>query len=86
MYRLIPDYEIKVILRYPCKCIQAQVIMHMIMNNLNHEVAQLPHQLITYGYILKICIVKYNESVFQNRAQYHFNNKMFNHRIVSQLS
>lgn len=36
--------------------------MHMIMNNLDHEVAQFPHELVTYGG---------NGSVFQNWAQYH---------------
>ncbi|CAD8171689.1 unnamed protein product [Paramecium pentaurelia] len=68
MYRLIPNYEMKAYPydKYPCKCKQAQVIMHMIMNNLNHEVAQFPHELITYGG---------NGSVFQNWAQYHLTMK-----------
>lgn len=34
----------------------------MIMNNLDHEVAQFPHELVTYGG---------NGSVFQNWAQYY---------------
>eukprot|EP01083_Nonionella_stella_P078405 214588_1 len=47
---------------YPAKCQQAAAIMLMIMNNLDHEVAQYPHELITYGG---------NGSVFSNWAQYH---------------
>ncbi|HIA89822.1 MAG TPA: urocanate hydratase [Candidatus Poseidoniales archaeon] len=46
---------------YPCKSKQAAAIMLMIQNNLSAEVAQFPHELITYGG---------NGSVFQNWAQY----------------
>ena len=46
---------------YPAKCRQAAAIMLMIQNNLDPEVAQFPHELITYGG---------NGSVFQNWAQY----------------
>ena len=46
---------------YPAQSTQAAAIMLMIMNNLDPEVAQFPHELITYGG---------NGSVFQNWAQY----------------
>ncbi|MAE79535.1 MAG: urocanate hydratase [Euryarchaeota archaeon] len=46
---------------YPAKSKQAASIMLMIQNNLDPEVAQFPHELITYGG---------NGSVFQNWAQY----------------
>ncbi len=46
---------------YPAKSNQAASIMLMIMNNLDPNVAQFPHELITYGG---------NGSVFQNWAQY----------------
>ena len=63
MHRLRPDYKIyaRPILEYPHKSIQAAAIMHMLSNNLDHAVAQHPHELITYGG---------NGSVFQNWAQY----------------
>ncbi|KYQ89491.1 urocanate hydratase [Tieghemostelium lacteum] len=65
MYRFRPvHYEMKAyaISEYPAKCQQAAAIMLMIMNNLDKEVAQFPHELVTYGG---------NGSVFQNWAQYH---------------
>lgn len=34
---------------YPAKCKEAAAIMLMIMNNLDHKVAQFPHELVTYG-------------------------------------
>ncbi len=46
---------------YPTKSKQAAAIMLMIHNNLDKEIAQFPHELITYGG---------NGSVFQNWAQY----------------
>jgi urocanate hydratase len=46
---------------YPAKSRQAAAIMLMIQNNLDPEVAQHPHELITYGG---------NGTVFQNWAQY----------------
>jgi urocanate hydratase len=46
---------------YPAKSKQAAAIMLMIHNNLDKEVAQFPHELITYGG---------NGAVFQNWAQY----------------
>jgi len=63
MYRFRPDYEMKArpIGDYPFKSLQAASIMMMIQNNLDHAVAQHPHELITYGG---------NGSVFQNWAQY----------------
>ena len=63
MYRFRPEYEMyaRPITEYPAKSIQAAAIMLMIQNNLNPEVAQHPHELITYGG---------NGAVFQNWAQY----------------
>ncbi len=63
MHRLRPEYEMKArpLDDYPHKSIQAASIMMMIQNNLDHAVAQHPHELITYGG---------NGAVFQNWAQY----------------
>jgi urocanate hydratase len=63
MYRLRPDYEIKArhIDHYPAKSKQAAAIMLMLDNNLDNDVAQHPHELITYGG---------NGAAFQNWAQY----------------
>ena len=63
MYRFRPDYKIyaRPISDYPHKSIQAAAIMHMLSNNLDYDIAQHPHELITYGG---------NGSVFQNWAQY----------------
>lgn len=63
MLRYRPNYEMKArdINEYPGKSLQAKAIMLMIQNNLDHAVAQHPHELITYGG---------NGAVFQNWAQY----------------
>ena len=63
MYRYMPVNEIyaRPIDEYPAKCRQAAAIMLMIQNNLDKQVAQHPHELITYGG---------NGAVFQNWAQY----------------
>jgi len=63
MYRFLPKHKIfaRPISEYPGKCEQAKAIMLMIQNNLDHAVAQHPHELITYGG---------NGAVFQNWAQY----------------
>ncbi len=63
MYRFRPDYKMhaRPISEYPAKTKQAASIMLMIQNNLDYEVAQHPHELITYGG---------NGAVFQNWAQY----------------
>jgi urocanate hydratase len=68
MYRFIPEYVIKArnIEEYPHKSKQAAAIMLMITNNLDHAVAQHPHELITYGG---------NGAVFQNWAQYRLTMK-----------
>ncbi len=68
MYRYRPSYEIKArpISDYPAKSKQAAAIMLMIQNNLDHAVAQHPHELITYGG---------NGAVFQNWAQYRLTMK-----------
>ena len=64
MMRFRPtQYEIKAysIYDYPTKSIEAAAIILMIHNNLDKEIAQFPHELITYGG---------NGAVFQNWAQY----------------
>ncbi len=63
MHRFRPDYKIyaRPINEYPHRSLQAAAIMHMLSNNLDHAVAQHPHELITYGG---------NGAVFQNWAQY----------------
>ncbi|NLN73584.1 MAG: urocanate hydratase [Bacteroidales bacterium] len=63
MYRFMPKHKIyaRPIEEYPAKSKQAASIMLMIQNNLDHAVAQHPHELITYGG---------NGAVFQNWAQY----------------
>ncbi len=63
MYRFRPDYEITArnIDEYPYRSHKAAAIMLMISNNLDPDVAQHPHELITYGG---------NGAVFQNWAQY----------------
>jgi urocanate hydratase len=63
MYRFRPDYPIfaRNIEAFPHKSKQAAAIMLMLSNNLDHAVAQHPHELITYGG---------NGAVFQNWAQY----------------
>jgi len=63
MYRFRPDYTMhaRPIDDYPAKSKQAAAIMLMVQNNLDPEVAQHPHELITYGG---------NGAVFQNWAQY----------------
>lgn len=63
MYRFRPDYKIfaRSLEDYPGNSLHAKAIMLMIQNNLDHAVAQHPHELITYGG---------NGAVFQNWAQY----------------
>lgn len=63
MHRFRPTYEIKArnYADYPHKSKKAACIMLMLQNNLDHAVAQHPHELITYGG---------NGAVFQNWAQY----------------
>lgn len=63
MYRFRPTYQMyaRRIEEYPGNCLAAKAIMLMIQNNLDPQVAQHPHELITYGG---------NGAVFQNWAQY----------------
>ena len=63
MYRYRPSYKItaRSINDFPHKSTQAAAIMLMLSNNLDHAVAQHPHELITYGG---------NGAAFQNWAQY----------------
>ena len=64
MMRFRPtEYEMKAqpIDTYPTKSKEAAAIILMIQNNLDKDVAQFPHELITYGG---------NGAVFQNWAQY----------------
>ena len=68
MYRFMPEHPIfaRPIKEYPGKSEQAKAIMLMIQNNLDHRVAQHPHELITYGG---------NGAVFQNWVQYRLTMK-----------
>ena len=63
MLRYRPNYPMhaRPISDYPARCTEAAAIMLMIQNNLDPQVAQHPHELITYGG---------NGAVFQNWAQY----------------
>ena len=63
MHRFRPTYPMyaRAENEYPGKSTQARAIMMMIQNNLDPNVAQHPHELITYGG---------NGAVFQNWAQY----------------
>ena len=63
MHRFRPDYDMHArhISEYGAKTNSAAAIMLMIQNNLDPDVAQFPHELVTYGT---------NGSVFQNWAQY----------------
>ncbi len=63
MYRYRPGYRITAgnINAYPHRSKHAAAIMVMVNNNLDEDVAQHPHELITYGG---------NGAVFQNWAQY----------------
>ncbi len=63
MHRFRPQYEMfsRPISEYPANSQSAAAIMLMIQNNLDPNVAQFPHELITYGA---------NGAVFQNWAQY----------------
>ncbi len=74
MYRFRPTYEMRArpLSEYPAKTPQAAAVMLMIQNNLNPEVAQHPHELITYGG---------NGTVFQNWAQY-----LLTMRYLSEMS
>ncbi|MEN9988617.1 MAG: hypothetical protein RLZZ585_1656 [Bacteroidota bacterium] len=68
MHRYRPNHTIfaRPISEYPGKSLQARAIMLMIQNNLDHAVAQHPHELITYGG---------NGAVFQNWIQYRLTMK-----------
>ena len=68
MHRYRPTYPIfaRPISEYPGKSLQARAIRWMIQNNLDHAVAQHPHELITYGG---------NGAVFQNWIQYRLTMK-----------
>uniref|UniRef100_A0A8C8EPS1 Urocanate hydratase n=1 Tax=Oncorhynchus tshawytscha TaxID=74940 RepID=A0A8C8EPS1_ONCTS len=63
MYRFCPLIHMRAypIDQYPCRTRQAASIMLMIMNNLDHAVAQFPQELVTYGG---------NGQVFSNWAQF----------------
>ena len=63
MHRFRPDYEMyaRPISEYPANDISAACIILMIQNNLDPNVAQYPHELVTYGG---------NGTVFQNWIQY----------------
>jgi len=63
MHRFRPSYPMKArpLDEYPGNSDEAKAIMLMVQNNLDSDVAQHPHELITYGG---------NGAVFQNWAQY----------------
>uniref|UniRef100_A0AAY5EEI4 Urocanate hydratase n=1 Tax=Electrophorus electricus TaxID=8005 RepID=A0AAY5EEI4_ELEEL len=63
MYRFCPTLRMRAypINQYPCETRHAAAIMHMIMNNLDPDVAQFPQELVTYGG---------NGQVFSNWAQF----------------
>ena len=63
MYRFRPNYDMfaRPLDEYPAVSTKAACIMLMIQNNLDPNVAQYPHELVTYGG---------NGSVFQNWIQY----------------
>ena len=63
MHRFRPEYDMyaRPISEYSANSHYAAAIMLMIQNNLDPDVAQFPHELVTYGT---------NGSVFQNWAQY----------------
>ena len=63
MHRFRPDYEMyaRHISEYGAETESAAAMMLMIQNNLDPNIAQYPHELVTYGT---------NGSVFQNWAQY----------------
>lgn len=68
MYRYRPGYALhaRPLDELPCRSKQAGAIMLMILNNLDHAVAQHPDELITYGG---------NGAVFQNWAQFRLTMK-----------
>ncbi len=63
-YRFM-DYDLKAkpVAEYKAKTLEAKAFMLMIDNNLDHEVALYPYELITYGE---------SGAVFQNWMQYHY--------------
>uniref|UniRef100_A0AAY4BZP6 Urocanate hydratase n=1 Tax=Denticeps clupeoides TaxID=299321 RepID=A0AAY4BZP6_9TELE len=63
MYRFCPTMTMRAfpIDQYPCRTRHAASIMLMILNNLDHAVAQFPQELVTYGG---------NGQVFSNWAQF----------------
>ena len=63
MYRFRPLIDMRAypIDQYPAKCKHAAAMMHMIMNNLDPQVGQFPHELVTYGG---------NGQVFSNWVQF----------------
>uniref|UniRef100_T1J844 Urocanate hydratase n=1 Tax=Strigamia maritima TaxID=126957 RepID=T1J844_STRMM len=63
MYRFMPKFPLRAypIQYYPTKIVDAAAIVHMILNNLDPEVAQFPQELVTYGG---------NGQVFSNWAQF----------------
>jgi len=51
MYRFLPNFTLKAypVHGFPAKTLQGRAIMMMVCNNLDHAVAQFPHELVTYG-------------------------------------
>ena len=48
MYRFVPRLQLRAVHidRMPAKCQQAAAIMVMMLNNLDHKIAQFPHELV----------------------------------------
>ena len=83
MYRFRPNYDMfaRPLDEYPAINTKAACIMLMIQNNLDPNVAQYPHELVTYGG---------NGSVFQNWIQYritmHYLSKMNDNQTLVMYS
>lgn len=82
-YRWMPTAPLRArpIGEYPCRSRVAAAIMHMIMNNLDPQVAQFPQELVTYGG---------NGQVFSNWAQFrlvmHYLSEMSDEQVLVMYS
>ena len=67
MYRFRPEKRLRAwnSRALPAKTEQTRAIMHQILNNLDPDVAQFPHELITYGGTCK-CSISYISLNFNN--------------------
>eukprot|EP00602_Paraphysomonas_sp_CaronLab_P002809 CAMPEP_0185026986 /NCGR_PEP_ID=MMETSP1103-20130426/11725_1 /TAXON_ID=36769 /ORGANISM="Paraphysomonas bandaiensis, Strain Caron Lab Isolate" /LENGTH=1078 /DNA_ID=CAMNT_0027560787 /DNA_START=248 /DNA_END=3484 /DNA_ORIENTATION=- len=76
-YNLLPSKHIWAIPfeDIPAQSLEAKAMIHMILNNLNPDVAQFPQELITYGG---------NGAVFSNWAQFHITIRMLSKMKATQ--